>query len=69
MKDISYTDFFNQLMNILINKISPVNTISAVSKLFKNNLDITYVKFVVWDSNNMLLRDFVKDWDIYDDKN
>ena len=54
-------------MNILVNKISPVNTIGAVTKLFRNYLYVNSIKFVVWDNNNLILRDFVKDWDIYDE--
>lgn len=60
--------FLNELANILSKKISPVTTISSVSKLFNNHLKINKLNFVIWDDNNMMLKDFVQDWKFYDDK-
>lgn len=60
-------DFLKTLSNILISKISPGNTTSSVCKLFKSALNIGSVEFIVWDNNNMLLKDFVQDWKIYED--
>ncbi len=59
--------FLNELANILSKKISPVTTISSISKLFRNYLKINRLNFVIWDDNNMMLKDFVQDWKFYDD--
>ncbi len=59
--------FLNELANILSKKISPVTTISSVSKLFRSYLKINRLNFVIWDDNNMMLKDFVQDWKFYDD--
>ncbi len=59
--------FLNELANILSKKISPVTTISSISKLFRNYLKISRINFVIWDDNNMMLKDFVQDWKFYDD--
>ena len=57
----------NELANILSKKISPVTTISSISKLFRNYLKINRLNFVIWDDNNLMLKDFVQDWKFYDD--
>ena len=54
-------EFLNKLSNILTKKVSPVNTIGAINKLFKTYLNIEKTEFVIWDNNNMLLKDFVMD--------
>ena len=59
-------EFLNNLANILTKKISPLNTISEINKLFKTFLNIEKVEFVIWDNNNMLLKDFVCDLKIFD---
>ena len=59
-------EFLNNLANILTKKISPSNTISEINKLFKTFLNIEKVEFVIWDNNNMLLKDFVWDLKIFD---
>lgn len=67
---INYKDniqFLNELANILSKKISPVTTISSISKIFRNHLKINRLNFVIWDDNNMMLKDFVQDWKFYDD--
>ena len=61
-------EIINKLANILTKKISPSNTISAVKKIFKNSLFIDSVDFIIWDNNNLLLKDFVCDWKIFDDE-
>lgn len=59
-------EFLNKLSNILTKKVSPVNTIGAINKIFKSHLNIEKTEFVIWDNNNMLLKDFVLDWKIFD---
>ncbi len=60
-------DFLNKLSNILGSKISPITTISSINKLFKNSMNIQNLNIVIWDDNNMMLKDFVQDWKLYDD--
>ncbi len=60
------TDFLNQLANILTQRISPVNSANSVNKLFKTHLNIDKTEFVIWDNNNMVLKNFVKDWEVYE---
>ncbi len=62
-------EFLNKLSNMLTKKISPVNTAGAISKLFKTYLNIDKSEFIIWDNNNMLLKDFVRDWKIFDNEN
>ena len=38
----------------------------SVVKLFKNYLDATSISFIIWDNNNMILRDFVREWETYE---
>ena len=64
-----YIEFLNHLSNILAKKISPATTIFAVNKVFKEYLGIEKISFVIWDNNNMMLKDFVQDWKLYDDTN
>ncbi len=59
-------EFLNKLSNILIKRVSPVGTILSINKLFKTYLNIDKAEFVIWDDNNMLLKDFSNDWKIYD---
>ena len=61
-------DFLNKLSNILGKKLSPITTIASVTKLFKNQLQIENLNFVIWDNNNMMLKDFVQDWKLYDNE-
>ncbi len=60
-------EFLNKLSNILTKRVSPSGTILAVNKLFKSYLNIDKAEFVIWDNNNMLLKDFSNDWKIYDE--
>ncbi len=62
-------EFISKLANILSKKISPSNTINSVNKLFKTYLKIDSIDFIIWDNNNLLLKDFVCDWKIFDDEN
>ena len=62
-------EFISRLANILAKKISPSNTVNSVNKLFKGYLNIDFIDFIIWDSNNLLLKDFVCDWKIFDDEN
>ena len=66
MKNI---EFLNKLSNILIKKISPAVTTGEINKLFINFLGIEDTEFVIWDNNNMLLKNFAQDLKIFDDKN
>ena len=66
MKNI---EFLNKLSNILIKKISPAVTTGEINKLFINFLGIEDTEFVIWDNNNMLLKNFSQDLKIFDDKN
>lgn len=60
-------EFLNELANILSKKVSPVTTISSVTRLLNVYLDLNKVNFVIWDNNNMVLKDFVQDWKFSDD--
>jgi diguanylate cyclase (GGDEF)-like protein len=62
-------EFLNDLARILTKKIAPVSTTTAIKKLFKKYLNIENSEIVIWDNNNMLLRDFVQDWKIYENCN
>ncbi len=62
------TDFLNKLSNILTQKISPIHSANSVNKLFKTYLNIEKTEFVIWDNNNMVLKNFVKDWEVYENK-
>ena len=54
-------EFLNKLANILAHKISPVNTIVSIKKLFKRYLNVDKVEFITWDNNNVMLRDFIQE--------
>ena len=62
-------EFLNKLSNLLIKKISPINTVSSINKLLKEYLSVEKAEFVIWDNNNMLLKDFAQDWKIFDETN
>lgn len=66
-KEKKYIEFLHHLSNILAQKVSPVTTIFAINKVFKEYLNTNKISFVIWDNNNMMLKDFVQDWKIYDD--
>lgn len=68
-KNINYIEFLNHLSNILAKKISPATTIFAINKVFKEYLGTEKISFVIWDNNNMMLKDFAQDWKIYDETN
>ena len=60
-------EFLNKLSNLLTKKISPINTVASINKLLKEYLNIEKAEFVIWDNNNMLLKDFAQDWKIFDE--
>ena len=62
-------EFLNKLSNLLVKKISPINTVSTINKLFREYLNTEKTEFVIWDNNNMLLKDFAQDWKIFDESN
>ena len=62
-------EFLNKLSNLLVKKISPINTVSSINKLFREYMNIDKTEFVIWDNNNMLLKDFAQDWKIFDESN
>lgn len=64
-----YIDFISKLANILAEKISPVSTVNSVEKLFKSYFSIDSLDFIIWDNNNLQLKDFVRDWKVYDEIN
>ncbi len=65
IKREQYIEFLNKLSNILIKRVSPVGTILSINKLFQTYLDTEKAEFVIWDNNNMMLKDFSNDWKIY----
>ncbi len=65
IKKEQYIEFLNKLSNILIKRISPVGTVLSADKLFRKYLDTEKAEFVIWDNNNMMLKDFSNDWKIY----
>lgn len=71
MNKINDYEIINKLMNVLVKKISPINTISSVNKILKANLNVQNLNLIVWDNNILMLKDFVQDWNIYvnDEKN
>lgn len=63
------TEFLNNLADLLSKKMSPVRTVTAISNLFKLYLETDKTNFVIWDNNNMLLKDFIQDMEISDQIN
>ena len=57
-------DFLNKLSNILSEEIYPINTIASLNKHFKENLQIEDAEFIIWDGNNMILKDFIRDYEL-----
>ncbi len=51
-------EFINNLANILAKKISPINTVNAINKLFKAYLNIEKLNIIIWDYNSFCLKDF-----------
>ncbi len=69
-KEKSNINFLNKLAGILAKKFSPNNSIMSINKLFKAQFDFEKTEFVIWDNNNMVLKDFLMDSKIFesDDK-
>lgn len=61
-----YITFLNKLAETLSKNTSIGIKSDAVTKLFKSYLDITSANFIIWDNNNMILRDFVREWETYE---
>lgn len=66
-KNKNYIEFLNNLSSILAKKISPGTTMLAVRKLFQDRLNADKVTCVIWDNNNMTLKDFMQEWKSCDD--
>lgn len=64
-----YIEFISKLSNILAGKISPVSTVNSVEKLFKEYFSVDELDFIIWDNNNLQLKDFVREWKVYDEIN
>lgn len=62
-------EFLNKLAEIITRKISPSNSVSSLNKLFKTYFKTDKIQLVIWDNNNLLLKDFVQDLKIFDDEN
>ena len=63
-----YIEFISRLANTLAVK-NPSSTIACeISNLFKSYLHINNIDIVIWDNNNMLLKDFICDWKLFDDE-
>lgn len=65
-KEQNNITFLNKLAGILTRKFSPNSSIIAIKKLFKSYFDIEKIEFVIWDDNNMVLKDFLMDSKILD---
>lgn len=59
-------NFLNKLAGILTKKFSPNSSIAAINKLFKTHFSFGKIEFVIWDNNNMVLKDFLMDSKIFD---
>lgn len=67
-KNKNYIDFISKLANLFAEKISPASTAIEVNKLFKKYLGVNSIDIIIWDNNNMLLKDFICNWDLFDDE-
>lgn len=68
MQQKDYIEFISRLANLLAEKISPSTTTIEVSGLFKTYLGVRSVDIVIWDNKNMLLKDFICNWKLFDDE-
>ncbi len=53
--------FLNILSEILSKRLSPINTMNSINKLFKDYLNAEEIRYIIWDNNNMSLKDFNAD--------
>lgn len=60
-------EFIQKISEILSERISPSRTIFEVKKIFKSYFKTDNLEIIVWDNNNMLLKNFVQDWKVYSD--
>ena len=58
MKKRNNLEFLNKLTVLLRKKLSPINTTNFIDKLFKDYLNIEEIRYIIWDNNNMALKDF-----------
>ncbi len=65
-KTEKYIELLNNISVILSKKISPLNTIQSINKLLNTYLGITKSQYIIWDNNNMLLKDYMCDIKIND---
>lgn len=63
-----YIEFLSKLANLLADKIHPSNSATEIAKLFKTSLGLINFDIVIWDNNNMLLKDFICNWSLFDDE-
>ncbi len=61
-------EYLSKLANLLAGAISPITILNSVNKLFKTYLKTEDVEFIMWDNNNMLLKDFIRDVNFLDDE-
>lgn len=66
MNKTGYITFLNKLSLQLSKNVSIVIMADAISKLFKTYLETEKINFIIWDNNNMLLRDFIREWEVYE---
>lgn len=57
-------EFINKLSDSLSGKISPLNTVNDINKLFKQYINADYTDIVIWDNNNLQLKNFAADWKV-----
>ena len=67
-EDKNYIEFISKLANLLAEKISPSVAAVSVNRLFKTYLGSDSIDIVIWDNNNMLLKDFICNWNFFDDE-
>ena len=66
MANNKYITFLNKLADLLSKNTSIGIMSDSVVKLFKNYLEANSINFIIWDDNNMILRDFVREWETYE---
>ena len=55
------TEFLNKLANVLAKRVALSSVSSSINKLFKTYLNLQKTEFIIWDDNNMVLKNFEKD--------
>lgn len=59
-------NFLNKFARQLTKNVSVGILGEALEKLYNSYMDISEADIIVWDNNNMLLRDFIREWKTYD---